>query len=61
MDLQTITDLISQVGFPIFVSIYLLVTMKKEMILNREVLLKLEGCICTLTTYIKEGRNGNGR
>lgn len=58
MDIQVISEVISTMGFPVFVSIYLLVYMKREMQQTREVILKLESTIqklCLLVNDVKRG------
>lgn len=56
MTLQELPQVISQVGFPIFVAVYLLVYMKRETQQTREVLLKLEGTIAKLCYLVNHDK-----
>ena len=54
MDMTSIIDLIQGVGFPIGVSIYLLLYMKTEMKENREALNDLRLAITSLSEFLKQ-------
>lgn len=56
MEMEIITELISTVGFPIFVSIYLLIYMKRETQQTREILIKLESTINKLCLLVNNGK-----
>jgi len=56
MTLQELPQVISQVGFPIFVAVYLLVYIKRETQQTREVLLKLEGTIAKLCYLVNHDK-----
>ena len=49
MEFNVIVEIIQGVGFPIFVSVYLLLYQKKETEKTREVLIELKEVIETLT------------
>ena len=53
MDMTSIIDLIQGVGFPIGVTIYLLLYMKTEMKENREALNDLRLAITSLSEFLK--------
>jgi len=52
LETQLIFDFVSQFGFPGGVAVYLLVYLKQETQKNREVLLKLEAAILSLTMIV---------
>ena len=56
MDVQGIAEIISQVGFPIFVAVFLLVHIKNETRQTRDVLLKLESTIAKLCFLVNGGK-----
>ena len=56
MDVQAMAEIISQVGFPIFVAAYLLVHLKNETRQTRDVLLKLEATIAKLCYLVNGGK-----
>ncbi len=56
MDVGTMIELIQGVGFPIGVSLFLLVYMKKEMEENRKALSELKLVIVTLYEFLRQER-----
>jgi len=52
-DVQTIVELTQGVGFPIFVSVYLLLYQKREIEMQRESLNELRIAINSLTEFLK--------
>ena len=68
MDFEIVTNIITQIGFPIFVAVYLLFMfrdfmdkMKEEMALNRTALQELQKYIVILTEHVKGVNKINGK
>ena len=53
--IDIIISLIQGVGFPIFVAVYLLIYMKKEIELQRTAMTELKMVLISLTEFIKRG------
>jgi len=54
--IDVIISLIQGVGFPIFVAVYLLIYMKREIELQRTAMTELKMVLISLTEIIKKGR-----
>jgi len=54
--IDVIISLIQGVGFPIFVAVYLLIYMKREIELQRTTMTELKMVLISLTEIIKKGR-----
>lgn len=55
MSVELAIEFIQGVGFPIFVSIYLLLYLKKEVVIQQQTLTELKSIIHHLSDYIKRG------
>lgn len=56
MNIDTIIDIVQGVGFPIFVSVFLLLYQKREIELQRESLNELRMAILSLTEFLKSNK-----
>jgi len=56
MNIDTIIDIVQGVGFPIFVSVFLLLYQKREIELQRESLNELRMAILSLTEFLKSSK-----
>jgi len=54
--IDVIVTLIQGVGFPVFVAVYLLIYMKREIELQRTAMTELKMVLISLTEIIKKGR-----
>ena len=54
--IDIIISLIQGVGFPIFVAVYLLIYMKREIALQRIAMTELKMVLISLTEFIKKGK-----
>lgn len=59
MDLNVVTQVISQLGFPIFVAIWMLYKTSKDNETMNETIQDLRNAITELTTLLKEGESKN--
>lgn len=59
MDINIVTQVISQLGFPIFVAIWMLYKTSKDNETMNETIQDLRNAITELTTLLKEGENKN--
>ena len=53
--IDVIVTLIQGVGFPVFVAVYLLIYMKREIELQRIAMTELKMVLISLTEFIKKG------
>lgn len=58
MEIEQIIQIISNVGFPIFVAIYMLIYMNKQQQDMKETINELKNAINILNENIKESNNG---
>ena len=58
MEIEQIIQIISNVGFPIFVAIYMLIYMNKQQEDMKETINELKNAINILTENIKENNDG---
>ena len=54
--IDVIVTLIQGVGFPVFVAVYLLIYMKREIELQRTAMTELKMVLISLTEFIKKGK-----
>lgn len=54
--IDVIVTLIQGVGFPVFVAVYLLIYMKREIELQRIAMTELKMVLISLTEFIKKGK-----
>ena len=54
--IDAIVTLIQGVGFPVFVAVYLLIYMKREIELQRIAMTELKMVLISLTEFIKKGK-----
>lgn len=59
MDMQVVQNLISSVGFPIFVAVWMLYKGSKDSEALKDTISKLDNSITELTAFIKGGDSNN--